>query len=104
MTEAIIILEVTESAWAELSTAEKAGILAKYGDTQVFLCAMKVFDLLRKKFQPNYRMGKMYENLSEKYIFFDRLYKEYCQKVNAGYTSPAAANYEPIDVDRFRAE
>jgi hypothetical protein len=104
MTEAIIILEVTEAVWAELSAAEKAGMLAKYADTQVLPCAMHVFNLLRKKFQPNYRMGKMYENLSDKYKFFDQLYKEYTQKVNAGYTSPVSETYEQIDVDRFRAD
>jgi len=104
MTEAIIILEITEDVWAELSAAEQAGLLTKYGDTQVLLCAKHVFDLLRKKFKPNYRMGKMYEDLAEKYKFYDRMFKEYCQRVNAGYTSTAPDDYTPMDTERFRAD
>lgn len=84
MNEATLLLEVGSEALAELSTAEKAAILAKYTEAQVVIAGMRVFDVLRKKFQPNLKMGRMYEELAAKYHFYDKLYNQYAQAVRAG--------------------
>lgn len=78
------MLEVGSEALNELSLDEKIGILSKYTDSQVMLASMKVFKLLARKFQPNYRMGRMYENLGRKFEVYDQLYKEYARNVRAG--------------------
>ena len=78
------MLEVGSEALSELSSDEKSAILAAYTDAQVMLASMKVFKLLARKYKPNYRMGRMYENLGKKFETYDRLYKEYARNVRAG--------------------
>lgn len=84
MDEITLTLEVGSEAIDELSTTEKNSILATYSNEQVKYAALKVFDILRKKFLPTYRMGRMYEDLSAKFEKYDKLYKEYCSVVGAG--------------------
>lgn len=84
MLESTLLLEVGSEALAELSSDEKTAILAKYTDTQAALAGMRVFDVLRKKFQPNLKMGRMYEDLATKFRFYDEMYKQYARAVKAG--------------------
>jgi len=82
-----LLLEVGAEACRELSEEELSVILATYTDAQPKLAGLAVFDILRKKYQPNYRMGKAYEALSDKYVAYDRLYKEYASIIAAGASS-----------------
>lgn len=105
MTEAAIVLEIGQVPWGELTPMEQELIMLKYTDEQVGLAAMKVFDLLRKKYQPNYKMGKMYEELSAKYEYYNRVYLGYCQSVHAGRL--AHSDFDKallLNGDKFRAD
>lgn len=84
MEESTLLLEVGAEALSELSPDEKTAILARYSDEQASQAGLKVFGLLMKKFQPNYRMGKMYEDLSDKYEAYRRIYLDYCRVLKAG--------------------
>lgn len=90
------MLEVGSEALAELTLDEKIGILSKYTDAQVILAAMKTFKLLARKYKPNYKMGRMYENLGQKFEKYDQLYKEYTKFVRAGKN--ANTNYSSTKV------
>lgn len=84
MQEGTLLILIGEVPLSELSAAEKAAILNTFDESQIGEATLRVFDLLRKKFQPNYRMGKMYEELSQKYEFYNRLYNQCAQTVRAG--------------------
>lgn len=84
MNESTLLLEVGSEALNDLTAAEKGAILNKYSETQVKLAGMKVFGLLTRKFQPNYRMGRLYESLSQKYEMYYKLYRHYAATVSAG--------------------
>lgn len=103
MQETILILEVGADPLADLSAAEKSAILAKYTDEQVRHAAIKVFDLLRKKYKANYRMGRMYENLGDKYKYYDQLYHEYLSNTGAGRNA-SATSAESVDTRKFRED
>jgi len=84
MDETTLLLEVGAEALDELSTTEKNAILMRYSNSQVKFAGMKVFDILRKKFMPNYKMGRMYESLSQKFEKYEKLYVQYAKTVRAG--------------------
>jgi hypothetical protein len=63
---------------------------------------MKVFGLLAKKFQPNYRMGKMYEDLSQKYEAYQRIYNMYCRNMCAGRTTEPVEGTPRYDLEKTR--
>lgn len=102
MEELTLVLEVGSEALDELSTTEKNAVLAAYTDAQVKFAGMKVFDILRKKFLPTYRMGRMYEDLSAKFEKYDRLYKEYCATVAAGELGEDPDDITKYDVERWK--
>lgn len=79
-----LLLEIGSQAFDDLTETEISHLTSNYKSTQTQLAGMKAFDLLRKKFRPNYRMGRTYEDLSDKYRFYDELYKEYTRNVSAG--------------------
>lgn len=100
MNEALLILEIGEEPLAELTPAEKTAILTAFTDTQVRPAAIKVFDLLRKKYKANYRMGRMYENLSDKYSYYEKLYHEYLSNTGAGRNASSTST-ETSDPRKF---
>ena len=103
MDESTLLLEVGSEALSELTTDEKSAILNRYTNTQVKFAGMKTFDVLRKKFQPNYRMGRMYESLSQKFEFYNRMYTQYARDIRAGKLGHTDyGEKKSIDPDKFR--
>lgn len=102
MEESVLLLEVGSEALDELSSDEKDAILARYTDAQASVAGMKVFGLLMKKYQPNYRMGKMYENLSDKYEAYRKIYLDYCRNINAGRSKASTGEQDyPLRKDKY---
>jgi hypothetical protein len=102
MDQATLLLEVGSTAISDLTSDELAGILGLYTNAQVRLAGMKTFELLRKKFQPTYRMGRTYEELSKKYEWYDKLYKEYASSTGAG-VSTGEDDLEDVEtLDRYK--
>jgi len=100
MLESTLLLEIGSEALSELSTDEKEALLARYTDAQASVAGLKAFGLLMKKFQPNYRMGKMYEDLSDKYEAYRRIYNLYCQNINAGRTGSSGTDELKYDIQK----
>lgn len=100
MQESNLLLEVGAQALSDLSASEKSAILAKYEDGQEKIAGMKVFNILSKKFQSDYRMGRMYEDLSQKYEAYRQLYREYAQAVKAGRFGIDPSTKTTYSVDR----
>lgn len=101
----VLLLEIGSVALGDLSEIEKDAILALYTNAEVRLAGMKTFELLRKKFQPNYRMGRTYEDLSRKYEWYDQLYKEYASSTAAGELgSDDFTDVETIDRYKFNSD
>lgn len=84
MTSNDLLLEIGSVAYADLTTGEINAIAARYSVADVKLAGMKAFELLSKKFEANYRMGRMYEHLSQKYEHYKVVYKRYLTQLNAG--------------------
>jgi len=102
MLESVLLLEVGSEALVELSADEKTAILARYTDSQCAVAGMKVFGLLMKKYQPNYRMGKMYEDLGQKYEAYRRIYNDYARSVNAGRSSSEDESLPRYDIEKTK--
>lgn len=105
MDESTLLLEVGSEALSDLTSAEKAAVLAAYTNAQVVYAGMKVFELLSKKFKPTYRAGKMYRQLSDKYERYVQIYKNYCRNVSAGKLGKdvdADTTYEEVEMDRYK--
>jgi hypothetical protein len=83
MTSTDVIVEVGSDAWGKLTTDEQDAILAS-SDSNVLVAGLRVFDLLRKKFKPSYKLGKIYQAESDRYEAYHRIYCEYARKLNAG--------------------
>lgn len=99
-----LLLEIGEEAYNDLSLRERTAIAAKYTAAQTRLAGLHAFQLLWKKFQPNYRMGKTYEALSEKFTAYRQIYNWYCQTVKAGKitaTDTQLDDVEVVDKDKF---
>lgn len=94
-----LLLEVGTQALNDLSSDEKNAILNKYEEGQETMAGLKVFSILMKKFQADYRMGRMYEDLSQKYEAYRNLYFQYAKGTKAGKSS---INEETYDVERSK--
>ena len=77
-------LEIGAAAFEDLTDDEVAIILKNYSSDTIRLAGMKAFEILSKKFQPNYRMGRLYEELGSKYEYYQRMYDRYARMVRAG--------------------
>lgn len=84
MQEVKLLEAIGSEALSELTQDEKAIILGKFSDDQIYEAAMFAFSLLMKKYRPSYRMGRMYEELGQKYEFYYKLYVMYANMVKAG--------------------
>lgn len=82
ITDAQLKLEVGSEAYNELTSDEVSSLLSAYDNAR--LAGMKTFELLMKKFQPTYRMGRMYEKLSEKFEHYWKIYNWYAQSMGSG--------------------
>ena len=103
MLESTLLLEVGSEALNDLTSDEKTAILARYTNAQVKYAGLKTFDLLRKKYQCNYKMGRMYEYLSQKYDAYERRYKEYSQAIKAGkIANEDTSDVKVVDGQKFR--
>ena len=102
MQESNLLLEVGAQALNDLSADEKIAILARYDDGQEKIAGMKVFSILMKKFKSDYRMGRLYEDRSQKYEAYRQIYREYCQMVSAGKLSVDPATQDRWDVERYK--
>lgn len=102
MDETNLLLEVGSGALNDLTTEEKNAILNKYSDGEEKLAGMKVFYILMRKFKPNYRMGRMYEDLSRKYEAYRDIYYEYARSTNAGRHGIDPDTQERSDVIRYK--
>jgi len=101
------LLEIGSVAYGDLTSAEVAALCAKYSSTSIKLAGMHSFELLWKKFQPTYRMGKTYEALSDKYENYRKIYVHYTQSVGAGVITGTTAQmdeYKNLDRYKFAAE
>ena len=103
MTEAELILEVGSTAVADLTTVEKAAILAGFSAAQARLAGMATFDLLKKKFSHSYKMGKAFINESQKHETYSKIYNEYAATTNAGKTTGSEDDVDAYkNVDRWK--
>jgi len=84
MTTTELLLEIGSRAYDDLTTTEKNAIITTYSSSQLRLAGMKAFELLWKKFQPNYKMGKTFEALSDKYEAYHKIFLWYTKQVGAG--------------------
>jgi hypothetical protein len=90
MTEEVLKLEIGSEAFSNLTSAEVAHIVEKYSDVK--LAGMKAFELLWKKFKPTYRMGKLYEEESDKYQAYKEMYLLYTKQLGAGIHTSKLTN------------
>lgn len=103
MTEDEILLEIGSQAYSDLTETEINSLITNYSSSQKSVAGMKAFDLLRKKFRPTYRMGRTYKDLSDKYKFYDMLYKEYAATTDAGkVTSSSDDRSDRNNIDRYK--
>ena len=107
MTNDELLLEIGSEAYSDLATAEITALCNKYSASQASQADLHAFQLLMKKFQATYKMGKTYEKLSDKYEAYTRVYNWYCNRVNAGSitaTSDELAAVATVDKDKFAAD
>lgn len=81
MQEENLLFEVGSQALNDLAPEEKDLILSKYEDGQEKIAGLKVFSILMKKFKSDYRMGRMYENRSQRYKAYRLIYLDYAQSL-----------------------
>jgi hypothetical protein len=84
LSENELMVEIGSEAYSELTDREITAILNMFSSSQVKLAGMKSFELLMKKFQPTYRMGRMYEQLSAKFDAYAKIYSWYTQRMGSG--------------------
>ena len=89
-----LLVEIGSEAYDGLTSQEVLAICQSVNDA--VNGGMKAFEILWKKFNPTYKMGKMYVRDSDRYEAYRRIHAWYCQKVNAGYTSTATQD-SPLD-------
>jgi len=82
MTEEQLRLEIGSEAFSNLTPEEVSYIVGKYSNVK--LAGMKAFELLWKKFKPSYRMGKLYEEESERYLAYKEIYLQYVRQLSSG--------------------
>ena len=96
-----LLLEIGSEAYNELTDDERTSLLNSYTNAQSKLAGMRAFELLMKKFQPTYRMGRMYEDLSAKYEHYRRMYMMYAQAVKAGKLGKTVGDERNIQRYKF---
>lgn len=99
MLEHNLLLEVGSEAIEDLTADEKDAILRKFSDSEPRRAGMKVFYILMRKFESDYRMGRMYEDLSQKYEAYRRIYNWYAKSVSAGSTT---SGEDKFNVPRYK--
>lgn len=82
MTEEQLKLEIGSEAFTHLTPEEVACITSGYSNVK--LAGMKAFELLWKKFKPTYRMGKLYEKESDRYVAYKEIYLQYVKQLSSG--------------------
>ena len=102
MDESTLLLEVGSGALDDLTTDEKTAILARYTNAQVKYAGMKTFEVLSKKFQPNYRMGRMYEDLSDKFEAYRKIYRSYVRNIGSGKLAVDPSTQTRYDIERYK--
>jgi len=102
MDEVNLMLETGSDALDELSSTEKNAILAKYDNGEESIAALHVFKLLMRKFKPTYRMGRMYEALSDKYVAYRDIYNHYAKTVRAGSLAKDVDEITKYDIERWK--
>jgi len=100
ITEKDLLLEIGSEAYNDLTAEERELIIRTYETSQIKQAGMKAFDLLRKKFKCTYRMGRMYEALSEKYRAYESIWKSYLKQVRAGKTAKDTG--KEYNVERYK--
>ena len=90
MTQDDLKMEIGSEAYSDLSDEEVAFIVNNYDDVK--LAAMKSFEILWKKFQPTYRLGRLYEASSDKYLNYRSLYVHYSNMLGVGRSTSAIMN------------
>jgi hypothetical protein len=98
-----LLLEIGSKAYDDLDPRERTALMGKYTLAQTRIAGLHAFQILMKKFQPTYRMGKTYENLSEKFVAYRNIYNWYCQTVSAGTIATADIDNE-VDKEKFLAD
>ena len=98
-----LLLEIGSEAYEDLKPAERTALMNKYTAAQTRLAGLHAFQLLMKKFQATYRMGKTYENLSEKFVAYRNIYNWYCQTVSAGTIATITIDNE-VDREKFLSD
>lgn len=83
-----LLLEIGSEAYERLTPTEISAICMNANS--VLEGAMKAFELLWKKYEPTYKMGKMYIRESDRYETYRRIHNWYCQKIRAGIVKSAS--------------
>ena len=107
MTLSELLLEIGSEAYTDLSESEIAALCAKYSAAYSSHAGLHAFQLLMKKFQPTYRMGKTYEKLAEKFSAYRQTYNWYASRVKAGKVTATVAELADvtiIDGEKFKAD
>ena len=102
-----LLLEIGEEAYGEMSIAERNAIAAKYTVAQTRMAGLHAFQLLMKKYKANYRMGKVYESLGDKFDAYRKIYNWYCQTVKAGSITATDEELDTVETlvkDKFTAD
>lgn len=100
ITDSQLKLEIGSEAYSELTSDEVSSLLSTYNSAKE--AGMKTFELLMKKFQSTYRMGKAYEKLSDKFENYRRIYNWYAQQVSAGKLAKSSDLNEARNVERSK--
>ena len=102
-----LLLEIGSEAYSEMSIADRGAIAAKYTVAQTRMAGLHAFQLLMKKYKPNYRMGKVYEALGDKFDHYRKMYNWYCQTVKAGSITATDEELDAVETiakDKFTAD
>ena len=94
-------IEIGSDAYGDLTSDEVNAICLKYSPGEERLAGMKAFELLSKKFKPSYRMGRMYEEQSQKYEHYNRIYARYASGVSAGYSPSGLTGDDQLSRDKW---
>jgi len=89
-------VEIGTEAWEDLSPDEVVYICKSFSADQLQHAAQKAFEILWKKFRPNYRMGRTFKALSDKYENYYKIYLMYCQR-----QSGTDVNSDDLGVDEL---
>ncbi len=95
--------EIGSEAFAELDEDEVAYICKSFTSDQIYQAAQKAFEILWKKFRPNYRMGRSFKALSDKYQTYYNIYLHYCRRLSGSVVSADTEDQDVLYIyDRFK--